>query len=77
MQPQIFITINQMYILDSIVTMPLTIVDGNDSQLAQVMLLDDVTTAAEDGYSVEVAEWRKSITACKRTKRLSRKVRVR
>ena len=76
MNAQFFITINQMYILDSIVTMPLTIVDGNDTQLAQVMLLDDVTTAAEDGYSVEVAGFIQAITATKRTKRLSRKVRV-
>lgn len=76
MQPQICITINQMYILDNVVTMPLEIVDGNDSHLAQVMLLDDVTSAAKDGYSATVAEWRKSITVCKRTKRLSRKVRV-
>ena len=73
MNAQFFITINQTYILDSTVVMPLTIVDGNDSQLAQVMLLDDVTTAAEDGYSVEVAEFIKSIT-CKKSKRLSKKI---
>lgn len=51
------------------------VVEGYDEILNRITLLDDIVATAIDGFSPEVAEFRKSITA-KKSKRISKRMKI-